>query len=166
MRILKVLLPTLALALLSASAWGDGAPDPTITIQKASGSTATETGEAQTDPLMVLDASGTTDWLLNNPTIAEDGALYVEVIPYTGENLAYFNTEVWQCAFSPPTTTGCGFVMTMGSVPGYEFVFYGPFTVGEDIGISVPEPNALFLLIFGLGVFLAYGFRKRLAILT
>jgi len=168
MRIFKILILALTLAFLSTPAWGDGAsPDPTIVVQPGHGSTDTETGEAQSDPLVVLDGSGVTDWILQNPVIAANGELFVEVVAYPGENLSYFNTEQWQCASDPPTTTSCFFVQTMGSnTDGYEFVFYGPFTENEDIGISVPEPGTVLLLFVGLALLFAFGLKKRQAILA
>lgn len=176
MRALKLAMLATSLALFSSSAWADGAPpDPTVKVQPGTGSTATTDGGTAADPIFVADGSGISDWLLNSTTVASDGELFVEVVPYVGENLAYFDSELWTCASDPPTTTSCAFVNAQGTanstlgvtggelISGYgiEVVFFGPFTVGEDVGISVPEPCSGLLLLIGLGMVFAFGLRKK-----
>jgi archaellin len=182
MRILKVLLLTLTLALFAAPAWGDGAPDPTIYVQPGHGSTPTDAGASASDPIFVTDNS-ITDWLLDSSAYANNTStddtntneLFVEVIPGAGESEATFLAEVFNCVTDPPTTTACGFVAAQGTngeggivYPAVEAVFEGPFYQGEDITISVtPEPGTALLLFVGVAVFLAYyGLRKRQAILA
>lgn len=195
MRVPKVLLLGMALAFFSASAWGDGATDPTIKMGAGGGSGATMDGATAADPIFVTDASGTSDWYLDNPTIAADGEVFVEVIPYEGESLATFLAETWTCEAEPPTTTSCGFLpglqglLSSADAQGFTYVagcsslsptgapvtvacpaveveFMGPFTVGEDVSIDVPEPRTILLLFFGLSVAFVLGFKKRQTLLA
>ena len=179
MRILRVLLPALALAIFAASAWGDGLPDPTIVVQPGRGSEATDAGASAADPIFVTDGS-ITDWLLDssayeNNTASNDinsNVLFVEVTPAAGESEATFLAEVFNCATDPPTTTSCGFVAAQGIsgeslvYPAVEVAFAGPFYYGEDITISVPEPRTALLLFVGLAFLVAFGLKKRQAILA
>jgi hypothetical protein len=179
MSILKVLLPTLALAMFTASAWGDGVPDPTVRVQQGNGSTPTDAGASAADPIFVTDQS-ITNWLLDssayeNNTATNDtnsNELFVEVIPAEGESAATFLSEVFNCATDPPTTTSCGFVAAQGIsgeslvYPAVEVEFSGPFYYGEDITISVPEPRTALLLFVGLVLLVAFGLKKRQAILA
>lgn len=178
MRAFKVLLLTATIAFFAASAWADGV-DPSIKIIPGGGSTATTAGLTAADPIFVYDGSGVTDWLLDNtslPTLSPGESLsslpssevYVEIIPYPGENLAYFESELWNCVTDPPITTACGALPGPQGIldeelvtPAIEFGFIGPFYQGEDIGISVPEPSTVLLLLVGLPIVFAFGFKKR-----
>lgn len=179
MRVLYLVMLAMALALFSTSAWGDGAPpDPTVRVQPGSGSTPTTDGGTAADPIFVAAGSGISDWLLDSATVASDGELFVEVVPSVGADLTFFNSEFWQCAADPPTTTACYEVNAQGTangtlgitngelIPGYglEFVFIGPFTQGEDVGISVPEPRSAVLLLIGLVILFAFRPEKKRSI--
>ena len=186
MRAFKVLLLVLTLAIFTASVRADGIPDPTVTVQPSGKSTPTTDGGSAADPIFVTDGSGTTNWYLDSPTVAADGLLYVEIIPYEGENIGTFLAEAWNCSIDPPTTTACGIVPSPQGLlsnavlqgftyigdcttpysdptacPAVEAVFSGPFTYNEDIGISVPEPRSVLLLLIGFPVVLAFGVKKR-----
>lgn len=195
MRIVKVLLLVLALAFLSAPAWGDGAPpDPRIILAGGGGSISTSAGGTAADPIFVTDYS-VTDFLLTGPSGTLPGALlytalYVEVVSNLSETNSQFAAEDFTCTAVPPTSTSCGFVSPQGlfgyipegfsnvtsctsfsgpaiACPAVEAVFYGNFTDGEDIRISVvPEPATMLLVFVGLAVFFVFGFKKRRTILA
>jgi hypothetical protein len=189
MKAIKVLLLTLAFAFFAASAWADGT-DPTIKMGAGGGSEQTFDGSTAADPIFVTDAPGTYDFYLENSVIAEDGEVFVEVIPMQGETVANFLAETWNCQAEPPTTTSCSFLSSYQGLytsaaaqgygyvssctgfsatgapanvacPGIEVEFTGPFTVGEDVGITItPEPSSILLVCFGLAITVILAFRK------
>lgn len=202
MRAFKVLLLTLTLAFFAVSAWGDGATDPNVKLEGGGGSQPTTAGLTATDPIFVTDGSGDNAFQLTNtslPTLSPGeplssvsvSDLFVEVIPYFGENLDFFASEGWTCEAVPPTATSCSFPTTAGlyssaaaqgfgsnvdectayngailACPAVEVEFVGPFYYGEHIIISVPEPGTVLLLLVGLPIVFAFGFKKRQTLLA
>jgi hypothetical protein len=191
MRAIKVLLVCLAFAFFASSAWADGTgTDPTILMGAGGGSEQTLAGDTAADPIFITDTPGTYDFYLDNPTIAADGEAFIEVVPTEGESIATFLAETWNCEYEPPTTTSCSFVSALqglysnASAQGYGYVsqctsysatgalvtvacpaieveFTGPFTVGEDVSITItPEPSSVLLLCFGLCIAFILAFKN------
>lgn len=179
LRISLVAVATLSIfgLMFAGLAHADGT-DPNVTINKGGGSPMTTAGATQNDPLVITDASGDNDFLYEGPATNE---FFVEVIPYTGEDLTYFENENWTC--TPGLATTCGYVSpcTPGAgatcpdppLPGFEFAFYGPTTPGADfitpgldIEVITPEPQTLALLLGGLGLLFWFGMKRRVPDLT
>jgi len=191
MKVGKVLLLVLGLAMFSMAARADGFNDPVIRLGPSGASTHTMDGATASDPIFVTDGSHT-DWFLDNDLIATNGVVFFEVLPAAGESLSYFLNEGFSCQPVAPVADGCSFLAGLQGLlsnaiaqgfgdialscsgygvegqitvacPAVEVAFTGPFTVGEDVHLDVPEPSALLLLLFGLPLALGLLSRKKLA---
>jgi PEP-CTERM motif len=166
----------------AAGAKADGVPDPNITIGKtASPGGDPPDGATDTDPLVITDDSGSTTFTYTGPDTAE---FFVEIIPFAGENLATFESEIFTCTpgagavscGSAPVCTefeaGGPFPDCPANGPAQEFVFVGPtdengnlvpfiFT-GDTLIVTTPEPSAIVLLVIGLASLVGFGWRRRI----
>jgi hypothetical protein len=193
MKVGRVLILVLSMAALAMMARADGVTDPQIKLGPSGKSTHTTDGATAADPIFVADATGTSNWFLDNPSIAANGAVYFEVVPFQGESFAQFLSESWVCVPEAPVATGCGFLAglqgllsnavaqgftylqgctgfdasanpTTVACPAVEVVFTGPFTQGEDVSLSVPEPSVFLMLLAGLPLALLLVLKKRVAV--
>lgn len=171
MRLSRILAVVAMIGLSAAIVKADGV-DPNITISKGGGSIVTTAGGSQNNPIIVFDGSGVTDFLYEGPATNQ---LYIEVIPVNSpEAIAFFQTEFFSCSpglaaacFSvSPCTPGEGSTCPTPPLPAVEFVFIGPagsqfIQPGLDIGVSVPEPSTLVLLLGGLGSLIGFGMKRK-----
>ena len=146
LKVAKVLV-VLALVAMFASIASADPVDPKITINKGGGSPTTTSGSTRTDPIIVYDGSGTTDWLYEGPSTT---TLFVLILPaLTPDGPAIFADEIWVC--DPGLALSCGSVLS-SNPNGIEFAFVaaqGVFVPGLDLQVTVPEPNTLILMLVG-----------------
>jgi hypothetical protein len=164
----------------------DGAPgDPVVSIHKCT--TGCDLGSfdnsnSESNPLIVTDLGATTNFVYCPTDITDSDCtggiaeVYVEVVPQEGESAAQFNSEKFSCVAGLAAT--CSTVGPM-EIPAVEFVFDGTciqncapdsdappvyanfLSAGDIVGVSVPEPNGIALLLVGLVALLAFGVRRR-----
>jgi hypothetical protein len=154
----------------------DGLPDPNVTIGKGFHSVQETDGATDTDPLIITDDSGVTDVQYEGQ---DTSTFYVELIPFDGESLSFFESEGFTCTIGAGAT-GCKTAPTCNSnlneicpspsLPAVEFVFFATDSKGapenfifngDHLLITTPEPGGLALLVMGLITVVMFGLRRR-----
>jgi hypothetical protein len=173
----------LALGTLVVAAMGwasvakaDSAPgDPVVTIRKCvAGCDLGNFNATNSDqnPIVVADGSG-----VSNFEYCEEGGcgglgeVFLEVVPAAGESLAQFENEFFTCVPGQAATCFTVSAAPAGlNIPAVEFAFVGqvvdgqvvPFlNPGDIVGVSVPEPNGMLLLLVGLVSLVGFGLKRK-----